>query len=270
MVAPFMRYIRRSKEIAYEEGILSLFVLFFWFVTNRAGNACRYIVDRILDPLYFRHSLRTLRDDQDRESSLSDYLDTTFQFNGWGFYRSIRPQQIRSELRKLTEEVEEIDPDIIVEIGTAEGGTFYLWSRYFSPDQLISIDLPGGIHGGGYSPQKMKFFSSFSQSNMAFIRANSHDPSVRHKVGEITEEEKVDFLLIDGDHRYEGVKKDWELYKDIVRSGGIVAFHDIVEHPYHPDCEVNRLWKEIKEKYETQEIISEPDQNWGGIGIVYL
>jgi len=33
---------------------------------------------------------------------------------------------------------------------------------------------------------------------------------------------QVDFLFIDGDHSYEGVKKDFEMYSSLVRKGGVV------------------------------------------------
>lgn len=38
---------------------------------------------------------------------------------------------------------------------------------------------------------------------------------------------KIDLLFIDGDHSYEGVKKDWDLYSQMLKSGSIVIFHDI-------------------------------------------
>lgn len=37
---------------------------------------------------------------------------------------------------------------------------------------------------------------------------------------------KVDFLFIDGDHNYEGVKKDWDSYKSLLKKESLVAFHD--------------------------------------------
>ena len=40
-------------------------------------------------------------------------------------------------------------------------------------------------------------------------------------------DELVDFLFIDGDHSLEGVKLDDEQYGQLVRSGGIIAFHDV-------------------------------------------
>lgn len=36
----------------------------------------------------------------------------------------------------------------------------------------------------------------------------------------------VDFLFIDGDHRYQGVRGDWEAWRDHVAQDAIVAFHD--------------------------------------------
>ena len=36
----------------------------------------------------------------------------------------------------------------------------------------------------------------------------------------------IDFLFIDGDHTYEGVRHDWELFIPHVKPFGIVAFHD--------------------------------------------
>ncbi|MBR8834058.1 MAG: class I SAM-dependent methyltransferase [Stigonema ocellatum SAG 48.90 = DSM 106950] len=39
-------------------------------------------------------------------------------------------------------------------------------------------------------------------------------------------EQYIDFLFIDGDHSYESVKKDWDLYSSLLKPGAIVAFHD--------------------------------------------
>jgi predicted O-methyltransferase YrrM len=38
--------------------------------------------------------------------------------------------------------------------------------------------------------------------------------------------EKVDFIFIDGDHSWEGISKDWPLYSDKLKAGGIMALHD--------------------------------------------
>ncbi|MGN6214153.1 class I SAM-dependent methyltransferase [Parafilimonas sp.] len=38
--------------------------------------------------------------------------------------------------------------------------------------------------------------------------------------------EALDFIFIDGDHSYEGVTKDFELYNEKLSENGIIVFHD--------------------------------------------
>lgn len=50
--------------------------------------------------------------------------------------------------------------------------------------------------------------------------------------------EQVDFIFVDGDHSYEGLKEDWEIVRRILRAGGIAAFHDVNPQPdIRPSCE---------------------------------
>jgi predicted O-methyltransferase YrrM len=82
--------------------------------------------------------------------------------------------------------------------------------------------------------------------------------------------EKVDFLFVDGDHTYEGVKRDFEMYSPLVRKGGIIAFHDICLHPPETRCEVSKFWNEIKHGYKYVEIVEDWSQKWAGIGVLYV
>jgi len=43
---------------------------------------------------------------------------------------------------------------------------------------------------------------------------------------------KIDYLHIDGDHSYEGVKKDFELYSTIMSENGLITIHD-TDKLYH-------------------------------------
>jgi len=80
----------------------------------------------------------------------------------------------------------------------------------------------------------------------------------------------LSFLFIDGDHTYEGVKKDFEMYSPLVKKDEIIAFHDIVPHPPEIGCEVSRFWNEIKHSYRYYEIVKDWNQGWAGIGILHM
>ena len=75
---------------------------------------------------------------------------------------------------------------------------------------------------------------------------------------------------IDGDHAYAGVKGDFDCYADLVRPGGLIAFHDIRPNLQIPAIQVFRLWDELKQNsnYTSEEIIHEPYQGQFGIGLL--
>ena len=47
-------------------------------------------------------------------------------------------------------------------------------------------------------------------------------------------EPPIDFIFIDGDHSYEGLRRDWESWRDMVAPGGVVALHDSRSTPNRP------------------------------------
>ena len=182
----------------------------------------------------------------------------------------IKPLQIPSELHRFAKIVAALRPEKVMEIGTFRGGNLCVLCRLSSPTaDIISVDLPGGRFGGGYSAMRCLLYRSFCKrfQAMHLIRGDSHSDEVLARVKSITQ--SLDILFIDGDHTYEGVKRDFFAYSPLVRPGGVVAFHDIVEHARDSGCEVARFWNEIKQQYRHEEIIENPQQGWAGIGILY-
>jgi predicted O-methyltransferase YrrM len=43
----------------------------------------------------------------------------------------------------------------------------------------------------------------------------------------------IDFIFIDGDHSYEGLRADWEAWSPLVAPDGIIALHDSCPSPTH-------------------------------------
>ncbi len=182
----------------------------------------------------------------------------------------IEPTQIRWELSSLAQIVESLHPRIILEVGTARGGTLFTFSRLAKDDAIIiSIDLPGGNFGGGYPQWKESLYKKFAAGSQKIflLRADSHSDQTVKKIRDILSGRKIDFLFIDGDHTYEGVAKDFTSYSSFVREGGIIAFHDI--RSPEPTYGVPRLWSELKQRHSYKEFLIPGGVNMG-IGVLFM
>jgi predicted O-methyltransferase YrrM len=183
----------------------------------------------------------------------------------------IAPTQIRSEILQLTALVQQKKPRVVVEIGTRMGGTLCLWCAAADPEAtVVSIDLPGGIHGGGYPNWRKLVYRRFAQpaQSLHLLRMDSHQPKTFESLKAILPAAGIDFLFIDGDHTYPGVKMDFDMYTPLVRPGGLVAFHDICSNDQDRTNEVDKFWREIRTKYKSLEFIHHPDQAAYGIGVL--
>jgi predicted O-methyltransferase YrrM len=180
----------------------------------------------------------------------------------------LSPVQMEEEIQRLVTDVRELRPRRVLEIGTAKGGTLYLWTRLAAPDAtILSVDLPAGKYGGGYSLQRAAIYRRFAspEQKVHLLRADSHAPETRDRVIELFAGEPVDFLFIDGDHSYEGAKQDWHSYAPLVRPGGLIAFHDISMN--FAETHVKQLWDEIKPLHEHWEYAFD-ERGVFGIGVI--
>jgi len=160
----------------------------------------------------------------------------------------------------------------IVEIGSSLGGSFYAWCRIATSDALIvSIDLPGGAFGdfGDATVARIQRYRRPNQ-RVVSIAGDSHAPDTRAELEGVLSGRTVDLLFIDGDHSYDGVRQDFEMYGSLAT---LVALHDVLPHPYVTGCEVNSYWRELKTHHRCIEFLDSEDDRfgsgqWGGIGVV--
>lgn len=180
------------------------------------------------------------------------------------------PIQVRAEFKALLQLLHERRPQHILEIGTANGGTLYLFTKIAADDAaLVSVDL---------KIKNERLFSSFRRKHQQVLlkEGNSTDHRVRQELQAIFPN-GLDFLFIDGDHSYEGVKEDFQNYFPYVKPGGMVAFHDIVESydsrfglltvPWAGG--VPQFWNEIKRDGEYRELVENRQQDGFGIGVLF-
>jgi cephalosporin hydroxylase len=225
----------------------------------------RKITRTVRRPLNRYFAFRRMKQYHSQSRTLEDAVSWALNFGSSGYYR-VKTSQIRSEIVSLAKTVAALKPKIILEIGTARGGTLLIWSRIASK-RVISCDIED------LSIQR-ELFKAFpppgSSCQVTLLTGDSHDAGFKQRVREQLQGEKADFLFIDGDHTEAGVTADYNDYKEFVSSGGIIAFHDIVEKQSFETNQVFHLWKQLKLEAETEEFIDNPDQCGFGIGILRI
>ena len=139
-------------------------------------------------------------------------------------------QQVREEISELVHELHRRQlRGCALEIGLGFfGSTHFIWRHLFG--RVITVEK--SIERCREFARSYAAFSGGhwlgDDGHSAFIYGFSSEPRSVKMVYEAAGEQKLDFLFIDGDHTYQAVLCDWLLYHDLVRPGGIVAFHDAV------------------------------------------
>ena len=203
--------------------------------------------------------------------SVDAALDYAYEARPASF--KIAPIQVRSELCNFLRFVQELKPRAVLEIGTARGGTLFLFTRVAAPDAvLVSIDLSSADalrFGGGDLRRRRPLFEAFAldEQRVHFLVGDSHTAEMRAEVERVLPGDQIDLLFIDGDHTTAGVGRDFELYSDLVRPGGVIALHDIVDGKPAFVGGVPEFWRTIKTR-EAREFISDSRQGGYGIGVL--
>lgn len=147
---------------------------------------------------------------------------------------NISTHMTKSELVTIHKMLKTFNRDVVyLEIGSYLGASCAVASSATSDkSKMICIDTWGN-HAMKYIEEDIdaeirdtwkEFHINTSEYHhkIKTVRGWSYD--VVEDVREITD--VVDALLIDGDHSYAGVKKDWDLYSCFLKRGSLVAFHD--------------------------------------------
>jgi predicted O-methyltransferase YrrM len=230
----------------------------------KIGGRLRFMLDTA-------RATRTIRSLAARPMEIEKSLDFVFGFSKGEV--TITPIQVRSEIAALLRLLVDDPPRRILEIGTGRGGTLFLLGRAARRDAVLaSIDLPGGDFGGTYRVESNILLRTLARKGqtLRIIRADSHHASTLARVRQVFHDQAIDLLLIDGDHRYEGVRADFAMYSPLVRPGGRVAFHDIVPASADRVGGVPQFWKEVRHLDDSLELVRDWNQQGFGIGVIQV
>lgn len=219
---------------------------------------------RNLRALYHRRqAFRLLAELHQAGLPLDKVVERAMHLGSNGWYR-VRSLQILAEITALAREVEALRPKVILEIGTARGGTALIWA-HLAQKRLITCDV---LDKRGFADLVRAFPPPGSSCEVSVLIGDSHAPEFADTVRRTLDGDPVDFLFIDGEHTEQGVAQDFAMYGPLVRPGGLVAFHDIVENQPLPTNQVQHFWKLLRAAGDIRELVNDPNQCGFGIGIL--
>ncbi len=137
------------------------------------------------------------------------------------------------ELAILAVIVHCLQPERIVEIGTAEGRTALNLALNSPPDaEIITLDLPPELTGEHRKHSGPNYRQMDIKEPGILFRDHPVASKIKLVLADSTKfdwtpyERSVDFVFIDGAHDYESVRKDSENALRIIRPGGVIVWHD--------------------------------------------
>jgi len=164
-------------------------------------------------------------------------------------------QQVYDEILHLAYFLKGFEPNNMLEVG-CKGGTFSLFSQ-LSTGKKVGVDIgaqfEANVHLSAINdPENTHFILGDSQTEETLNRVKAICPS-------------FDFIFIDGDHTYEGVSRDFHLYKQVLSDRGVMVFHDI--DPNHrlrgegeaAGGEAYRFWQDLNEGVKSEFICQTSD-----------
>jgi predicted O-methyltransferase YrrM len=122
------------------------------------------------------------------------------------------------------------DKHLAVEIGVFEGfNTLNIARSLADSGQLYAVDpFINGRMGICYGELISHNYIRRAELNnkVNFIKKYSFDASADVP-------DQIDFIFLDGDHSYEGIKNDWIVWAEKLEQNGIIALHDTSAGPHN-------------------------------------
>ena len=149
---------------------------------------------------------------KNRDISFPNFLEDEFKLE-WHMSRNERYAFIKL--------LEKIKPSVAIEIGCFKGGSLEVLSRYSK--KVYSIDINPEV--------KKTLEGKFDNVEIHIGNSSTLVPEILKKMDKNNEE--LEFVLIDGEHTYKGVKEDiTHFLKYVPRKTVFIVFHD----SFNPIC----------------------------------
>lgn len=163
------------------------------------------------------------------------YIDSDPQRPFAATFLGVPMMQNPADMWMFQEIITEIQPDLIIECGTAYGGgTVYLATmlQQVNPaGKVITIDLSPGLEGSisrlKDRPTLYNRVQSIFQSTIEVITGNTLDPAILAQLRKRIQGKKV-LITLDSCHNYEHVLREMLAYGKMVSKGSYLIVQDTV------------------------------------------
>ena len=94
-----------------------------------------------------------------------------------------------------------------------------------APDGVLFAVDPFPVGRLGFSPQRIISRYEVNRCNngyVVWVRKTAEDAVSLPEIST----QLMDFVFVDGDHSYDGLRRDWSAWSGLVAAHGIVALHD--------------------------------------------
>jgi glycosyltransferase involved in cell wall biosynthesis len=232
--------------------------------------AFRMPAEAARDPV-LHQAIRTLHRLSEGKRTVLDWIQVSQSYSGPApRFARLGPWNHAADLARLMNRLVEWKAQVVLDLGSREGGTLFLWTRVATDEaRLIAAGLPGRV----LPPERVPFFQAMARRRQT-IRClpGADDPEVlARQVQEACEGRLIDFMFMDGLRPYDQLKADFLRYRRQVRKDGLIAWDGLKSLlPAGPaEAGGQRLWEEMKPLYphraEYLEGLSTPR---GGIAVV--
>jgi cephalosporin hydroxylase len=144
----------------------------------------------------------------------------------------VRTAQNPNDVWLTQEIIFEVKPDVIVEAGTAYGGSAALWAmiqdQVNPAGRVVTIDIKPAVDLAALPP--------IGRKKVDFLVGSSTDPKIVEEVRRRVRGKRV-MVTLDSDHRKSHVLAELEAYAPMVTQGSYIIVQDtcVNGHPVRPD-----------------------------------
>lgn len=166
-----------------------------------------------------------------------------------------KAQQNTDELAVLLAVLQsDLQPDAVLEIGCADGGTTWALSRVSTVKTLVTVDIVGAPSVADQVGDVCSYYH---------VRGPSTDPATVAAVTRALGDYSTLFVLVDASHDQQSCLDDTRTYLPMTRYSGMVGWHDTQGWHRQPGFGVAEVVTLYRATLDITDVIAEPGWQCG-------